>query len=271
MNTLEKIVCYKRKEVEERKSLYPIPLLEKSVYFKSQTVSLSKYLKREDKNGIIAEIKRHSPSKGYLNKYVNVERTSIGYMQAGASALSVLTDTEFFKGTSEDLITARKFNFCPILRKDFIIDEYQIIESKSIGADAILLIAAVLTKNEIRNFTDKAHALNMEVLFEVHAEEELEKLYEGVDVVGVNNRDLKTLQISIDTSFHLADLIPSKFLKVSESGIENPETIQKLRGVGYNGFLVGSHFMKHPRPELACKEFINSLSKTRKELVSHED
>lgn len=271
MNTLEKIVSYKRKEVEERKSLYPIPLLEKSVYFNSQTVSLSKYLKREDKNGIIAEIKRHSPSKGYLNKYVNVERTSIGYMQAGASALSVLTDHEFFKGTSEDLTTARKFNFCPILRKDFIIDEYQIIEAKSIGADAILLIAAVLNKSDIRKFTDKAHALNLEVLLEIHSEEELEKLYDGVDVVGVNNRNLKTLQIDINTSFYLADLIPSKYLKVSESGIESSGTIQKLREAGYNGFLIGSHFMKHPRPEQACKEFINELNKSGKELVSHED
>ena len=270
MNTLEKIVDFKRKEVEERKSLYPVPLLEKSVYFSPQTVSLSKYLKRDDKNGIIAEIKRHSPSKGYLNKYVNVERTSIGYMQAGASALSVLTDSEFFKGTSGDLTVARKFNFCPILRKDFIIDEYQIVESKSIGADAILLIAAVLTKNEIKNFTDRAHALNMEVLLEIHEEEELEKLYEGVDVVGVNNRNLKTLQIDINTSFYLADLIPFKYLRISESGIENPETILKLREAGYNGFLIGSHFMKHPRPEQACRDFISELNKTKLEFVDNE-
>lgn len=271
MNTLEKIIAHKRKEVEERKSLYPIPLLEKSVYFNSQTVSLSKYLKREDKNGIIAEIKRHSPSKGYLNKYVNVERTSIGYMQAGASALSVLTDTEFFKGTSEDLKIAREFNFCPILRKDFIIDEYQIIESKSIGADAILLIAAVLSKIEIEKFTKLTHSLGMEVLLEIHDEEELDKIYEHVNVVGVNNRNLKTMQIDIKTSFQLADLIPSKFLKVSESGIESPESIHQLRGAGYNGFLIGSHFMKHPRPEQACKDLITELNKTRKELVSDEN
>lgn len=271
MNTLEKIIAHKRKELKERKSLYPIPLLEKSVYFQSQTVSLSKYLKREDKNGIIAEIKRHSPSKGYLNKYVNVERTSIGYMQAGASALSVLTDTEFFKGTSDDLKIARKFNFCPILRKDFIIDEYQIIEAKSIGADAILLIAAVLTNEEIKKFTKQAHLLGMEVLLEIHDKEELEKIYDSVNVVGVNNRNLKTLHIDINTSFQLADIIPSRFIKVSESGIEDPRTIQKLREVGYNGFLIGSHFMKHPRPELACKDFIDILNKTRKELVSHED
>lgn len=271
MNALEKIIEHKRKEVEERKMLYPLPLLKKSVYYNSQTVSLSKYLKREDKNGIIGEIKRHSPSKGYLNKYVNVERTSIGYMQAGASALSVLTDTEFFKGTSEDLKIARKFNFCPILRKDFIIDEYQIFESKSIGADAILLIAAVLSETEIEKFANLAHSIGLEVLLEIHDEEELEKMYEGVDVIGVNNRSLKTLKIDINTSFQLANFIPSKFLKISESGIESPETIQQLREVGYSGFLIGSHFMKHPRPEQACRDFIDTLNKGRKELVNHED
>jgi indole-3-glycerol phosphate synthase len=271
MNTLEKIVSYKRKEVEERKSLYPIPLLEKSVYFNSQTVSLSKYLKREDKNGIIAEIKRHSPSKGYLNKYVNVERTSIGYMQAGASALSVLTDSEFFKGTSEDLITARKFNFCPILRKDFIIDEYQIIESKSIGADAILLIAAILTKTEIKNLTKLAQSLNMEILFEVHEASEIEKLDSKINAVGVNNRNLKTLEIDIATSFELASIIPPNFVKVSESGIEDEKTTLKLKSHGFDGFLIGSHFMKHPRPELACKDFITELNKNKLELVSHEN
>ena len=270
MNTLEKIIAHKRTEVAERKSLYPTQLLEKSTYFNSQTVSLSKYLKREDKNGIIAEIKRHSPSKGYLNKYVNVERTSIGYMQAGASALSVLTDTEFFKGTSEDLKTARKFNFCPILRKDFIIDEYQIIEAKSIGADAILLIAAALTKEEIEKFTKQAHSLGMEVLLEIHDKEELEKIYQGANIVGVNNRSLKTLQIDINTSFQLAEMIPSGFIKISESGIEDPKTIQKLREHGYKGFLIGSHFMKQPRPELACKDFITELNKIELQPVSHE-
>ena len=146
MDILEKIVAHKQKEVAERKSLYPVKLLEKSLYFQGKTVSLSEYLKREDKSGIIAEIKRKSPSKGDINPFVSVERTSIAYMQAGASALSVLTDENFFGGKSEDLTEARKFNFCPILRKDFTIDEYQIIEAKSIGADAILLIAAILDK-----------------------------------------------------------------------------------------------------------------------------
>ena len=271
MNILEKIVAHKKKEVTERKLLYPSALLKKSVFYNSETVSLSKYLKRKDKSGIIAEIKRHSPSKGYINKYVNVERTSIGYMQAGASALSVLTDTEFFKGTSEDLKTARKFNFCPILRKDFIVDEYQIIESKSIGADAVLLIAAVLTKQEIEKLVDLAHFLGLEVLLEIHDEDELEKIYSGVDIVGVNNRNLKTLKIDINTSFRFADLIPSNFLKISESGIEDPTTINELKACGYNGFLIGSHFMKQSRPEEACKEFITELNKTNLELVSHEN
>ncbi|MCW3076954.1 MAG: trpC, partial [Bacteroidetes bacterium] len=229
MNTLEKIVQQKIKEVEERKSLYPVSLLERSLYFGTAPVSLSTYIARKDKNGIIAEIKRHSPSKGYINKYVNVERTSIGYMQAGASALSVLTDDTFFKGSSEDLKTARKFNFCPILRKDFTIDEYQIIEAKSIGADAILLIAAILTKQQINEFTTLAHSLGMEVLLEIHAEDEITKLNDKVNIVGVNNRDLKTLKIDVNQSLYLSDKIPARFLKISESGIESVDTIMKLR------------------------------------------
>ena len=145
MTILEQIIEHKRKEVVQRKELYPIKLLEKSIYFSSPTVSLKQYLVREDKIGIIAEIKRRSPSLGMINAYVDVERTSIGYMQAGASAISVLTDQTFFAGKNEDLTIARKFNYCPILRKDFTVDEYQIIEAKSIGADAILLLANVLT------------------------------------------------------------------------------------------------------------------------------
>ena len=267
MNTLEKIIKNKRIEAEEKKSLYPLRLLERSNYFETKTVSLEKYLKRKDKNGIIAEIKRHSPSKGFINKYVNVEKTSIGYMQAGASALSVLTDKEFFRGTSEDLTTARKFNFCPILRKDFIIDEYQIIESKSIGADAILLIAAVLTKEEIKKFTVLAQSLDLEVLLELHNGEELEKINEKVNVIGVNNRNLKSMEIDIEQSINLSQLIPSHFAKISESGIENVKTIEQLRNCGYNGFLIGSYFMKHAQPELACKEFIKELKINREETI----
>ena len=266
MNTLQKIIEHKKKETKERESLYPIELLKQSIYFKSPTVSLSGYLLRKDKSGIIAEFKKQSPSAGIINKYLSVEKTSIGYMQAGASALSILTDKTFFGGTSEDLTVARKYNFCPILRKDFIINEYQIIESKSIGADAILLIAAVLSKEEIIAFTDKAHEFGLEVLLELHHPNELSKLYDKVNVVGVNNRNLETMNIDIQQSFDMCELIPKDMLKVSESGIENVDTILKLKSVGYNGFLIGSHFMKQPHPHLACIEFINELSRAELDL-----
>jgi len=153
MQILEEIIAYKRKQVEEQKGLFPAKLLEKSIFFDTPTVSLTKYLLREDRWGIIAEIKRKSPSQGIINDNVSVERISIGYMQAGASALSVLTDHKYFGGSNQDLTDARTFNFCPILRKDFTVDEYQIIEAKSIGADAILLIAAALTPSEVRKLT----------------------------------------------------------------------------------------------------------------------
>ena len=262
MNTLNKIIEHKRIEVKEREALYPIELLKKTNYFNSKTVSLSGYLKRPDKSGIIAEFKKQSPSAGVINKYLSVEKTSIGYMQAGASALSILTDKTFFGGSSEDLTIARKYNFCPILRKDFIINEYQLIESKSIGADAILLIAAVLTKEEIIDLTDKAHELGLEVLLELHAPDEIQKLYEKVDVVGVNNRDLNTMKIDVKQSIIMSDLLPKQMIKISESGIENIEVIQKLKTHGYQGFLIGSHFMKQPHPHLACKEFIKELRHT---------
>src|SRR6187200_1712301 len=191
MNILDQIIEHKRKEVSERKELYPIKFLEQSIFFGSQPVSLKKYIQREDKSGIIAEIKRKSPSKGIINPHVSVERTSIGYMQAGASALSVLTDKNFFGGSNEDLTVARKFNFCPILRKDFTIEEYQIVEAKSIGADAILLIAGILNHAKIKSLSELAHSLEMEVVLEIRDESELySALNEFTDIVGVNNRNL---------------------------------------------------------------------------------
>ncbi len=262
MNILDKIIDYKRREVSERKELYPVKLLEQSIFFGSQPVSLRKYIQRPDKSGIIAEIKRKSPSKGVINAHVSVERTSIGYMQAGASALSVLTDGNFFGGSNQDLTTARKFNFCPILRKDFTIDTYQIIEAKSIGADAILLIAAALKPSELKSYADFAHSLGLEVLLEVHNEEELKlSLDTGADLIGVNNRDLKTFELSVEVSKRLSHLIPSTVVKVSESGIESVQTIIDLKKFGYEGFLMGQNFMQHSRPEVACKEFIAALNK----------
>jgi len=263
MNILDQIIEHKRTEVANRKSLYPVKLLEQSIYFPTQPVSLKKYIQREDKSGIIAEIKRKSPSKGVINPHVSIERTSIGYMQAGASALSVLTDKHFFGGSNEDLTLARKYNFCPILRKDFTIDEYQIIEAKSIGADAILLIAAALEPTKLKALSDFAHSLKLEVLLEVHDDDELRlNMDAGADLIGVNNRNLKTFELNIEVSRRLAALIPDHAVKVSESGIESVATIMELKKYGYEGFLMGQNFMQHSRPEAACKEFIDELNRT---------
>ena len=262
MNILDQIIEHKKKEVEERQGLYPIKFLEQSIFFNSPAVSLKKYIQRKDKSGIIAEIKRKSPSKGVINSMVSVERTSIGYMQAGASALSILTDKHFFGGSNEDLTTARKYNFCPILRKDFTIDEYQIVEAKSIGADAILLIAAALSVAKLKELAQFAKSLGLEILLEVHNKQELESnLNADVDLIGVNNRDLKTFNLSLDISKELASLIPKAFVKVSESGIESPEAIIELKKYGYEGFLMGQNFMQHSRPEQAAKDFIKQLRK----------
>lgn len=249
MNILDKIVKDKIEEVKKRKSLYPLELLEQSILFNTPVVSLKEYLLRKDKSGIIAEFKRQSPSKGAINQYASPEEVSIAYMQAGASALSVLTDKTYFGGTCDDLRTVRKFNFCPILRKDFIIDEYQIIESKSIGADAILLIAAILDEQQIKAYTSLAKSVGLEVLNEVHNKEDLRKIdLKDAKIIGVNNRDLKTFTTDIIRSKELSKLIPNEHIKISESGINNPESIIELRDYGYKGFLIGEKFMKTANP-----------------------
>lgn len=259
MTILDKIVAHKKKEVAQLKERYPIKLLEESIYFSTPTVSMKEYLLRPDKLGIIAEFKRKSPSKGNINPYASVEQVTIGYMQAGASGLSVLTDKEFFGGKNADLTEARKFNFCPILRKDFIIDEYQIYEARSIGADVILLIAECLEAEQLKSLATKAKSLGMEVLMEVHSREELSKMNEYVDIVGVNNRNLKDFSVSIATSINLFAEIPSEVVKISESGISDPNAIVKLKKVGYQGFLIGEHFMKTADPAKTCREFIKRV------------
>ncbi|TGE29115.1 indole-3-glycerol phosphate synthase TrpC [Hymenobacter metallicola] len=261
---LDKIVAHKRREVAERQSLVPATLLERSVYFPNQPVSLRKYLLRDDLSGIIAEFKRKSPSKGWINQHAPVERTTLGYMQAGASALSVLTDAEFFGGKNEDLTIARRFNYCPILRKDFVVDEYQILEAKSIGADAILLIAAVLTAEEVLRFGQLARSLGLEVLLEVHNAEELARTLhpDAVSLVGVNNRNLHDFSLSLDTSRELAEQIPNEFVKVTESGLHSAADIQMLRAAGYRGFLIGEAFMRSSRPEKACYSLVQELHAT---------
>jgi indole-3-glycerol phosphate synthase len=261
MNILEKIITEKKIEVQEKKQIYPTALLEKSIFFENKCVSLKDYILREDKYGIIAEFKRMSPSKGMINEFADIEKVSIGYMQAGASAISVLTDEKFFGGSSAHLTTARKFNLCPILRKDFIIDEYQIIEAKSIGADAILLIAAVLSPKEVQALSKFAKSLGLEILLELHDKIEMDRITQYTEIVGINNRNLKNFAVDINQSIILAQSIPENCVKVAESGISNVETFIKLKENGFQGFLMGEKFMASSHPELACKDFIAELKK----------
>lgn len=260
MNILDRIIKHKEKEVAEAKAMNSVKMLEQRANFSLPVVSLKEWVQRDDKTGIIAEFKRKSPSKGVINANATVEQTTMGYAEAGASALSVLTDREFFGGSDEDLMAARKVNACPILRKDFTIDEYQIVEAKSIGADAILLIAAVMEPKRSKALATFAHSLGLEVLLEVHDEDELNKhINSGADLIGVNNRNLKTFDVSIDTSKRLSELIPAAVVSVSESGISNPEAIFELRKYGFKGFLIGENFMKAENPGEAAKLFMKQL------------
>ncbi|WP_203257836.1 indole-3-glycerol phosphate synthase TrpC [Hyunsoonleella ulvae] len=259
MNILDKITLDKRKEVELRKSLIPISQLEQSVLFERPTVSLANSLKNS-KTGIIAEHKRRSPSKSVINNSLNVQDVAKGYESAGVCGMSVLTDGKYFGGSLDDLLTARASCSLPLLRKEFIVDEYQILEAKAYGADVILLIAAILTKDEIKQFSEFAKSLKLDVLLEVHNEEELHKsIMPSLDMLGVNNRNLKTFEVSLETSKNLSTVIPDDFVKVSESGISNINAIKELQPYGYQGFLIGENFMKTDNPGESTTEFIKSL------------
>jgi len=259
MNILNKIVTHKSREIREKKSLYPCKFLEKSILFKTAPVSFGENVLREDKSGIIAEFKTCSPSRGEINPYADVKSVTVGYMKAGASALSVLTDNRFFGGSFENFLKARKHNNCPILQKDFIIDEYQVVEAKSSGADAILLIAAILDKQRVMKLARTAAGFGMEVLLEIHSYEELDMLNEYIQMVGVNNRDLRTFNTDISFSIGLADKLPEHVIRISESGIYSVEDIIQLKRSGYNGFLIGEKFMQTTDPGKACREFIKLL------------
>lgn len=261
MSILENIIAEKRKEIEKRKGLTPTARLETSVHFDAPVVSLSNYITRPDKAGIIAEIKRRSPSKGVINENISVEKVSIGYMQAGASALSVLTDQPFFGGSDKDLTVARAFNYCPILRKDFIVDEYQILESKALGADAILLIAECLSKTELTRLGAAARSLSLEVILEIQSPEDLPETLDVFSVIGVNHRSLVSFEIDLEKSARVLSSIPKDRVRIAESGIRDPKTAAELRGLGYDGFLIGEQFMRNANPEDACAEFIRELKR----------
>ena len=261
MNILDKIVKDKRAEVDFRKNLIPIKQLENSVLFDRKTVSLAKNL-RNSNTGIIAEHKRRSPSKSIINNSLNVQDVAKGYVDAGVSGMSVLTDAKYFGGSLDDLLLARASCNLPLLRKEFIIDEYQILEAKAYGADVILLIAAILTKEDIKEFSEFAKSLQLDVLLEVHNEKELHKsILPSLDMLGVNNRNLKTFEVSLDTSKTLSEMIPNEFVKVSESGISSIEAIKELQPYGYQGFLIGENFMKTDNPGESARNFINDLER----------
>lgn len=258
MNILDKIIAHKKTEVAERRSGVPISALERSVFFSRRPLSLKQCLSDMDRTGIIAEFKRRSPSKGVINDKANVSEVTAAYANNGASGLSVLTDEYFFGGTMQDLEKAR-VNTIPILRKDFMIDEYQVVEAKAIGADVILLIAACLAPGEVRRLTGFAKSLQLEVLLEIHNEEELQHICDEVDMVGVNNRDLKTFDVDIERSITLGAKIPPGKIKISESGISDIHTILHLKAHGFKGFLVGENFMKEKDPAIAFASFVNQL------------
>lgn len=259
MNILDKIVAQKKIEIEFSKKNVSAKELEQTVFFQRNTISLANNLLKLNSSGIIAEYKRKSPSKGILNDTSNVLDVVKGYENAGVSGSSVLTDTDFFGGSKEDLIAVRNEVKIPLLRKDFMIDEYQFVEAKSIGADVILLIASILTPKEVRHFTALARSLQLEVLLELHDESELHHVCNDVHMVGINNRNLKTFEVDIEQSIRMAEKLGRDFVKVAESGISTIETLKHFKQNGFQGFLIGENFMKTGNPVLACKEFIATL------------
>ncbi len=259
MNILDTIIAKKKIEVASNKARVSIDELKQSDLFMRPIFSLKDFLLDETKTGIIAEFKRQSPSKGIINGTADVLEVTQAYTLNGASCLSVLTDEHFFGGSEQDLRKARVNNI-PILRKDFIIDEYQIIEARSMGADVILLIAACLTPERVKELATFAKSIQLEVLLEIHSEEELQHICDETELVGVNNRDLKTFTVDINRSIELSKKIPDNKIKIAESGINDIETIRIFREAGFKGFLIGENFMKQPDPTIAFAIFVKQLN-----------
>jgi len=260
MNFLEKIAEIKKQEIAQMKKLISKTDYDKRKRIGREIISLSGSLKNRNIPGIIAEFKRMSPSKGILNRRANIADVVKGYEEGGAAGLSILTEKKYFGGALGDISMVRLFTELPILQKDFVIDEIQIYEAKYSGADAILLIASLLEEKEVYRLAQAARKAGLEVVLEIHSEEELDKVNEHVNIIGVNNRNLKTLEVDTGTSFRLAGKIPSGFVKISESGISSPEVLNNLIKAGYDGFLIGEAFMSSPDPAKAFKEFIKMIN-----------
>lgn len=258
MNILEKIIADKQTEVDIKKKLLPLEIWQGLMHYNSATSSLKESLLEEDATGIIAEYKRRSPSKGVINNEADVYDVTAAYDQY-ASGISILTDEKYFGGLNDDILLARDFVGLPILRKDFIVDEYQLHEAKGIGADAILLIAACLPKAKVKALAKSAKKINLEVLLELHGEEELDHICDEVDMIGINNRNLKTFEVDIERSLRMAEKIPADKIKIAESGISSVENILLFRKYGFKGFLIGEKFMKEKDPGAAFELFVHQL------------
>ncbi len=257
MTILDQIIENKFKEVQRHKEQKSVHDLKKSIFFSGPTFSLTSKLKNAP--GIIAEFKRRSPSKGIIREEANVLSITQAYEQAGASACSILTDELFFNGMNQDIIDARPLLNIPILRKEFIVDAYQIIEAKALGADLILLIAECLSKDQVKDFTHQAHDLGLEVLMELHVHEELDKWNPDIDLLGINNRNLKSFETGIHRSLDIASSLPVESIWVSESGLQGSSELNTLLNVGYRGFLIGETFMKADDPGEMCEKFVMDL------------
>lgn len=255
MNILEKIIATKRVEVAQ---LDKESLLSQATELTNPSISFSQSLLNSP-TGIITEFKRRSPSKGVINAQVDPSTVVRGYQAAGAAAISVLTDSDYFGGSADDLKAARQATNLPLLRKDFMIDNSQICQAKIWGADVILLIASALSPTQTAELAHFAHSLSLEVLLEIHGAHELGHINKWVDVVGVNNRNLATFETSIQQSINLAPEIPKSYVKISESGISDIQTVRTLRQNGYRGFLMGENFMKSIDPAGAAAEFISQI------------
>lgn len=259
MNILDKIVERKREELELMKAKISLQQVKDSEFFDRKTFSLKETLRL--KSGVIAEFKRKSPSKGIINDQISPLEVVSAYEKSGASAISILTDKDFFGGSSEDIIEVRKSINIPILRKDFMIDEYQFYEAKSMGADVVLLIAACLSADQVKDFTDLAHQLGLGVLLEIHTEEELKHCHQDIDLVGINNRNLKNFEVNLDHSVRLKNLLPEGILSIAESGIYTVDDFKYLKEKGFDGFLMGEYFMKDKNPGNKFSEFIAQVTR----------
>ncbi|ALR29878.1 indole-3-glycerol phosphate synthase [Chryseobacterium sp. IHB B 17019] len=257
MTVLDKIIQRKKEEVAYSKAKISIELLKDSDFFERENFSLKKSI--NNKSGIIAEFKRQSPSKGIINDKASPLEVASAYESFGASGISILTDKDFFGGSNKDILNVRNHVNIPILRKDFIIDEYQIYEAKSIGADVILLIASCLTSKQVQDFTELSHELGLEVLLEIHTEEELQHFNSKVDLVGINNRNLKDFSVDLQYSVQLKNQLPKNVVSIAESGIYSIEDFNYLKEKGFDGFLMGEHFMKNKNPAKAFEEFISNI------------